>query len=350
MKSKLLQNLAIVVGLALVAELVHGHTNLDEALQSLKFSLFFTTSLWFGNIYAIAKVRDFLPGVGNTGKRIATQFAVGTLLAVTVAIFFENVLTYGAYGYWSDADATLGTVRTCLIMTYSVSAVWEASYYFELWREAEAAAGALQQANLQHQLTRLKAELNPHFLFNNFNTLASVIEEDPPRATRMVEALSRYYRYILKAESTPLTTLEEELESLEAYAFLLRIRYEEAFLLEVDVPGAYLGFRLPALTLQTLAENATKHNAVTTSEPLVLQITCHPDGGLEVRNNRIARHGDAPGAGIGLANLRDRSRLLGLGDISFGPEGDFYTITLPLLPPSSTVSTTTLYEDSAARG
>jgi LytS/YehU family sensor histidine kinase len=256
------------------------------------------------------------------------------------AILIESALEAIIYGRPPKVEFLEKAVRVSIIMTLIVSALWEAAYFFKLWRAATEEAVALQAANFKHQISRLKSELNPHFLFNNFNTLAAVIEEDPKRATRMVEALSKYYRYVLKGESHLLSTLEEELESLNAYYFLLQIRHEEAVQLHIDVPATCLALKLPTLTLQTLAENATKHNAVTLANPLILTVKCSEEGEIRVSNNVIPRHGKAPGAGRGLSNLAERCQLLGLGELAIADSPHQFTVSMHLLKADNPISLT----------
>lgn len=322
----------LIVLVAVGAALVSGVDTVEGLVRVFLFALVYTAVIWSGNIWILLAVRGRWPGAEQTARRITVQVITGTLFTVVAASALQYLLCYLLHIEKDPGAGVLGSIRVSLIMTYIVMAVTEAIYFFKLWREAHEQANALQEANLRAQLGRLKAELNPHFLFNNFNTLAAVIEEDPARAMRMVEALSRYYRYVLKGESHLLSTVGEELESLEAYSFLLKIRYEEAFQLKIHVSDACKGYHLPTLTLQTLAENATKHNAVTLARPLILEVSCTSDGLLEVRNNIVPRHGKAPGAGIGLSNLRERSRLLGLGALNYREtEAGYFVLHLPLL-------------------
>jgi len=329
---RILQQITLLLLVSVGAAFVAGASSKGQFVHFFTICLAYTTLIWSLNIGLLVLARNYFPGLANTAKRLLFQVPVGTVLTVLAAIGIDYLLCTVFKQDGEKGGGEESGVRTSLIMTFIVMATTEAIYFFKQWKLAMEQANALQEANLRSQLGRLKAELNPHFLFNNFNTLAAVIEEDPRRATRMLEALSRYYRYVLKGESHLLSTLEEELESLQAYAFLLQIRHEDAFVLRVKVSDACKAFRLPTLTLQTLAENATKHNAVTLQEPLILEVFCHPNGVLEVRNNLVARHGKAPGAGIGLSNLKERSNLLGLGSLEYEEVAGHFVVTLPMLP------------------
>ncbi len=331
----LLQQAAGIGVAAVGAALVSGAYMRVPWGQAYAYSLGYTALLWTGNVMLMAQARKRLPGVENTGKRVAFMFVAGTAFTIGAAVGLDTLL-HALLGTPSHPHHIEASVRTSLTMTYLVCAILEAQYYFKLWKEANQQAAALQQTNLQSQIHRLKAELNPHFLFNNFNTLASVIEEDPAKATRMVHALSKYYRYVLQASQQTLCTLADELASLEAYTYLLKIRHEAAFQVRVQVAEPCRQLWVPPLTLQLLAENAVKHNSATTAHPLMLEVACDAAGHLTVRNNRTPRLGTAPGAGIGLANLQERFRLLGLGDIRFGtgPDG-WFTVDLPLQAPAA---------------
>ena len=328
---------------AVGAAFVQGASTWAQWIEAFGFSLLYTTLLWVGNLGLMAKARQRLPGVENTGKRLVFMLVFGTAFTLATALLLDYALQHWLLGERPGSPHKGSGVRTSLIMTYLVCAILEAQYYFSLWKEANQRAVALQQTSLQIQINQLKAELNPHFLFNNFNTLAAVIEEDPAKATRMVHELSKYYRYVLQAGQQSICTLADELASLEAYTYLLQIRHESAFQIEVQVSEACLPLLMPPLTLQLLAENAVKHNSATAAHPLHLQVLCSGGGLVTVRNNQIPRQGRPPGAGIGLANLQERFYLLGLGAIHYEttPDG-WFTVQMALrlategtLPPTA---------------
>ena len=121
----------------------------------------------------------------------------------------------------------------------------------------------LKKETSEAQYEALRKQINPHFLFNSFNVLTSVIETDQKLAVHFVEQLSKVYRYLLKTQDLKVVPLEEELDFIESYIFLLRIRFGDNLQFEKNVP--MLDSNIPPSTLQLLIENAIKHNEVSKS-------------------------------------------------------------------------------------
>ncbi|MBD2757883.1 sensor histidine kinase [Spirosoma validum] len=134
--------------------------------------------------------------------------------------------------------------------------------------QADLVLQRLEQENSHMQLRALQAQVNPHFLFNSLNSLSSLIDEEPDRASQFVDRLSVVYRYLLKANDQPLTTLGKELDFIRSYYQLLKTRYGDGLTLTVRVEEGAESKLLPPLTLQLLVENAVKHNSTLTQQPL----------------------------------------------------------------------------------
>jgi sensor histidine kinase YesM len=183
----------------------------------------------------------------------------------------------------------------------------------------------LRNANLKAELSLLKAQLQPHFFFNALSSLSGVVREDPAKAQYYINQLSRFFRYSLQKEDTGLVDLRDEINAVNAYAALLKMRHEEGFQLIIDIPEDQQHRRLPHMSLQPLVENALKHNKI----PLVLEITMH-DKHLIVKNNLQPVHFPEPGTGIGLANLNERYKILLQQEISIKKTSNAFIVKLPL--------------------
>ncbi|ARK12882.1 histidine kinase [Fibrella sp. ES10-3-2-2] len=168
----------------------------------------------------------------------------------------------------------------------------------------------LRVANLQSQFDVLKQQVNPHFLFNALNSLSALISEDPHQAEIFVDKLSGVYRYILRANSEPLTTLAAELDFIDAYFHLLQTRHGAGLSLSLTIDPAQNNCRLPPLTLQLLVENAVKHNVVSPKRPLTIQIRTDETGQLLVANNRQPKTTRALSNGVGLSNIVAKYQIL----------------------------------------
>lgn len=196
-------------------------------------------------------------------------------------------------------------------------------------REKDIENEHLRNAWLQSELTLLKGQLNPHFLFNSLSSLSAIVREDPRLAQKYISHLSKIFRYSLQQTSFDFVPLAEELQAVRSYAELLKMRYEDGLRLTMPSEAAVNGQRLLPMSLQLLVENALKHNRASAAEPLWIEISLE-EGALRIRNNRQPLPFPEPGTGIGLSNLNERYRILLQRDISITATEKDFIVQLPL--------------------
>lgn len=193
----------------------------------------------------------------------------------------------------------------------------------------------LKNENLMTRYNMLVNQVNPHFFFNSLNSLAMLVRgQEPDKALNYIDQLSYTFRYIIQNGQNTWVTLGEELDFVEAYGYLFKIRYADKFFFDIDVPAECRAWLLPALSLQPLVGNAVKHNAITKSNPLRIAIRTAGDW-LEVSNPKTPRLEPEPSTGIGLENLRNRVRLIAGRDIQVVETGTTFTVRVPLQKPAS---------------
>ncbi|GAA4467235.1 hypothetical protein GCM10023189_50550 [Nibrella saemangeumensis] len=197
--------------------------------------------------------------------------------------------------------------------------------------EAELAVQRLEQEKMAVQLRALQGQVNPHFLFNSLNTLSALIDESPRQAGEFVDELSSVYRYLLRANDNPLTTLRHELDFIRSYYHLLQTRHGTGIDLRIAVDDQNLDTQLPPLTLQLLVENAVKHNVVLPDQPLVITITTNPNGQLVVQNNLQRKASRVLSNGVGLSNILTQYRMLGQGLPTVQDGSGQFVVILPLV-------------------
>jgi len=190
----------------------------------------------------------------------------------------------------------------------------------------------LQKERIEFQFETLKSQVNPHFLFNSFNTLISIIEDSPKRAVEYVERMSQFFRSIVTYREKDVITLAEELDLLDNYYFLQKKRYGENLRLEINVPDDITNSRyIPPLTLQLLMENAVKHNAVSRETPLTVEIFIGKHGKLTVHNNTNKKIRRETATGMGLQNIISRYKLLSDRTVEIKSDEHFFEVSIPLL-------------------
>ena len=175
----------------------------------------------------------------------------------------------------------------------------------------------------------LKNQLNPHFLFNSFNTLMNIIDKDKQMAMEFAEKLSDFYREILLLQDREMVTVAEELSLLQNYIYLQQKRFGNSLQLNLNIFDEHKYTGIPPLTLQLLAENALKHNTVNEDNPLIIKIES-AQSFLIVSNNITRQEGAVKSAGIGLQNIRQRVALLTGEEVKIVKTDAEFNVIIPI--------------------
>ena len=186
----------------------------------------------------------------------------------------------------------------------------------------------LKQQNLQNELSALKNQIDPHFLFNSLNSLTSLVRDNEP-ATKFVKKLSFMYRYILQSRDNDLVSVKDELKFLESYTYLIQTRYRDRFAIDINIQEEHLAEKIPPLALQVLVENAVKHNEISQNHPLTVTIFSEA-ASIYVQNKIRPRSTLAEGTKNGLLNLEKRYALLRKQKIVIRAENGIFSVQLPL--------------------
>ena len=281
-------------------------------------SLLFTVLLWEGNRALWLGLLRWLPRLDQTARRLLVL--VPTCVAYTIGA--SALVTAGLE--WLDPASPCGTVPCDASMIWVtpfinivpgvvVISIYESLHFFQQWKASLHQTEQLARTSTQAQLDALHGQLDPHFLFNNLNTLAALIEPGNAPAQQFVEQLADVYRYVLLAQGRPTVALAEEIAFVETYLALHKVRFRNNLVVETSIAPAALARRVAPLSVQLLVENALKHNEASRQHPLRLRLSAAADAPntLVVENTlRPRTAGFAPGTGTGLANVRRRYGLL----------------------------------------
>lgn len=192
----------------------------------------------------------------------------------------------------------------------------------------------LTRENLQSRYESLKNQLSPHFLFNSLSALKSLISENTSNAQSYVDHLSHVLRHSLNGNKKQTVSLAEELEVVNSYMFLIKMRYDANISIELTIDPAFHQYRIPPLALQTLVENAVKHNVISKRYPLTVRLFIENEK-IVVLNSIKEKYSEEEGTGIGLPNLSSQYQLLGGGEIQIIKTETEFRVELPLLKPTS---------------
>lgn len=181
-----------------------------------------------GSRFLFYRSQHWFRGSHKKIKRLSLLIVSGTLFAgmiFTISKAARNFLAYGEYGidsslgsfiYVNNEQVKMGLIGMSMIYGLLcfllLLAIYEVAYHFALLRHTERERDRLEKEKLQAELQQLKGIVNPHFLFNNLNSLSSLISENPVQAEEFLDELTKVFRYLLRNNETELTTLAQELE------------------------------------------------------------------------------------------------------------------------------------------
>jgi len=191
----------------------------------------------------------------------------------------------------------------------------------------------LRIKNLEAEQQALVGQMQPHFLFNALSTLSSIISTDSDLAKKYVIRLSNFLRYSISAHDHALIMLSEELKFTQDYIELQKLRFEDSFYCYLTVPDDQISqYQIPVYALQSLVENAFKHNLFNFENPLKVSIELK-DGLLIVSNNKMSKplFLDGERKGVGLKNLNKRYQLIAGKEIDIKETQTEYIVTLKLI-------------------
>jgi len=181
------------------------------------------------------------------------------------------------------------------------------------------------------EMSVLKNELEPHFIFNCLNTLSYLILNDPQTAHTFNSKLATVYKYFLVNKDRELITLQGEIEFIENYFFVLQVRHDNKLHLITEINNHHEGtIMILPYALQILVENAIKHNEFTDAEPLNIRVVLNGEY-IQIRNNKKPKPYLVNSTGIGLRNLSSRYRLLCNKDILVETTENEFIVKLPLI-------------------
>jgi hypothetical protein len=189
---------------------------------------------------------------------------------------------------------------------------------------------AIARERIQSQFDTLRNQVNPHFLFNSFNTLISIISTDKDGAIDYVEKLSDYFRIVLEQRDKEVITIKEELELVRNYLFLQKKRFGENLNVVIDLEEQVYLSLVPPLTIQLLVENAIKHNVISKSKPLNIYIALE-NNYVVVSNNIQEKLTKEASTGIGLDNIQSRYSILFNKQIVIIKGEKTFSVKLPVI-------------------
>lgn len=259
--------------------------------------------IWNMNLFLLNKWEQRVTDIfrNKEYERYIASFVILITFSIPTAIFLDayRPIDVGTFKYYPVIGLIGINSFVLLLMDLII-------------KQNEAATLKLEKAELEitqliSQQEQLKQQIHPHFLFNALGTLRALIKKNPLEADLYTSRLAKFLRASLSLAQQDLVTIQEEIDFLENYFNLQKMRFSDGIQLVIDIPNEIRSTnKIPVFTLQILAENAIKHNAFSLAEPLQLHIEYLSTGFLLIRNNTAAKYSKSVSTGIGLQNLKLR--------------------------------------------
>jgi len=324
--------LLIVLGNGIMLIFAHGEKITGQMLLYGSInSVLIGGSFMLGLMFIVAVLDQKLPWLRFPLKRLIVQFFVTigfslVLIALSILItglFWHQQITLD---YFLETGSFL--MKIAFTFVFLGSLISNAIMFFKNWKEAAVQQEKLKREQLALQYETLKSQVNPHFLFNNLNSLTSLINTNPDKAIDFVKKLSEVYRYVLDQKDHELVDLETELKFLESYVFLQKIRFESNLDVQINVNAGK--FKVIPLSVQMLVENAIKHNEISDKNPLSIRIFSTEDDYLIVEN-RLQKKAGSEGSRSGIQNIKDRYEFFTSKMVIIFESKEKFAVSIPLL-------------------
>jgi two-component system, LytTR family, sensor kinase len=296
--------------------------------------------------FLIYRSHQWKNGKQGAAKRTIAVLAIGIAFTAVVLAISALLRKYIATGTWdtniqsaskviiNHTEIGIGLFGYALLNGITnfppLMVGYELLYQFAHNRHTEKQKEKLEKEKLRAELNQLKGIINPHFLFNNLNSLSSLISDNPARAEEFLDELTSVFRYLLRNNEMELTTLHQELQFIRSYYHLLQTRYGAGINLTMQVDQRHEELMLPPLTLQLLVENAVKHNRIQKELPLEIDIFTNGNK-LVVRNNHNKKEGQVESTGIGLQNINARYRMLNHPEVVIEKKDGYFSVIISLV-------------------
>jgi two-component system LytT family sensor kinase len=290
------------------------------------------------SLYAFNKRMDlWIPWRKHFAARFISGYVSNVAIALTItlglALSFISIAEQETF--WSglspkDEDVLVKIAILLITSVFIYTVIYGMLYSYQHYAVAQIETLRSERKQLELQFEALKGQISPHYLFNSLNTISSLIFKDLPSAEQFIRRLAQTYQYILSTQHKKYVLLKEEVDFVQSYYYLLRIRFQQQLNVEINLPSGIMNTKIPPLTLQMLVENAVKHNTVSNDKKLFIYITAQDNTHLKVINTKTGVLDSVSSFKVGLENIKRRYEFFTDQKIEVRDE-DKFTVSLPVL-------------------
>jgi hypothetical protein len=293
------------------------------------FFIGLAAAIWQGNRYLLFRTRKRFTWFDKPIEKLVLLFMNNIFYTVPLTVAWLCTW-YNIAGFGIKWETILVVSLVNVICVLFVTHVYETVFMVKEQQNEQLRSSELERAKAEAELTALKNQVDPHFMFNSLNTLTHLIKTDEDKALQFTLNLAEVYRYILMQKDHVLVLLEDELQFTQKYTDLLHLRFGNSLIIHKDFNGTTVSnYLIPPTSVFVTFENAVKHNEVSEKAVMHMNLSIQ-DGRLRIINSVREKKNKQPSPGIGLKNLNERFVLITGKPIYSGLKANKFIVELPL--------------------
>ncbi|MTI41012.1 sensor histidine kinase [Fulvivirga lutimaris] len=331
MKKKHLLLTILSVFLLVIAYILYALSLAVEVYYTIGWIIAVLALLIIGNGFISLLFDKKLPWLKFGSRRLFSHLTFGIVYSLIIINLAYLLFKWALTNEPPTTSQIVVTNAYGLVLFIPAFSVYFSMYFLRHWQKSVLETEKFKKETLKFELDNLKSHLDPHFLFNNLNILSSLIDTSKEESKRFLDKFADVYRSLLKTKDEDLIAIEDELEFIDAYIYLLKTRFEENIIFNIDIDKSVRFMMIPPLTIQLMIENAIKHNVASEKKPLKIDVEAKGKL-LKVCNNLNERPKD-PGQpeGSGIKNIKRRYSYFTEEQVIINKSNDEFCITVPIL-------------------
>ena len=329
-KRNILNKLGIAIAITLFFKIVFFR--IEEFFQmDLLFILAIVLIIWQGNQAIDNFLNTRYTWIENAKKRLIIQSILSVVFTSITLFSLMYLLHQLRFGDGRIINRKMIEIfPPAILFTLALLAVKIGSDFFKALKKSLLEVEKYKTESTNAQLQNLKNQLNPHFLFNNLSVLTSLVYKNQDKATAFINELAKVYRYVLDTKNSELVPLQEELDFINHYIYLQKIRFEDSVLFEIKIEESKKSAYLLPMCLQMLVENTIQHNETSQANPLKILIYTE-NNTLVIENPIKPRSNVADSTKMGLKNIEQRYSFFTDEKVIVSNNGGIFKVILPLI-------------------
>jgi LytS/YehU family sensor histidine kinase len=329
-KRNILNKLGIAIAITLFFKIVFFR--IDEFFQmDFLFILAIVIIIMQGNEAINKGLNSKYSWIENSKKRLIIQSILSVLFTSSAIFPIMYLLHQLRFGDGQIVNHKMIEIfPPALLFTFALLAVKIGSEFFSSLKNSLIETEKYKTESANAQLQNLKNQLNPHFLFNNLSVLTSLVYKNQDKAADFINELAKVYRYVLDTKNSELVPLQEELDFINHYIFLQKIRFEDSISFEIKIEESKKSDYLLPMCLQMLVENTIQHNETSQANPLKVLIYTDNDS-LVIENPILSRSHISESTKTGIKNIKQRYSFFTDKKVIVSNNGKVFKVILPLI-------------------